>query len=100
MYQTYHWVDNWQARRTPSLEAHGPDYSQDFHTYSVLWEPGLIVWYVDGVERNRFSDGNVSNEEMYLLVNLAVGGWWPGNPDGSTRFPATMAVDYIRAYQR
>ncbi len=100
VYQTYHWVDGWAARRTPSFETHGPDYSQDFHTYAVRWEPGTIIWYVDGVEQNRFDDGNVSNEEMYLLVNLAVGGWWPGDPDGSTQFPATMAVDYIRAYQR
>lgn len=100
IYQTYHWVDGWAARRTPSFEAYGPDYSQDFHTYGVRWEPGVITWYVDGVERNRVVDDNVSNEEMYLLVNLAIGGWWPGDPDGSTRFPATMAVDYIRAYQR
>lgn len=100
LYQTYHWVDGWSARRTPSYEAFGPDYSQDFHTYAVKWEPGVITWYVDGVARNQVVDGNVSSEEMYLLVNLAVGGWWPGDPDGSTQFPATMAVDYIRAYQR
>lgn len=100
LYQTYHWVDGWNARRTPSYEAYGPDYSQDFHTYAVKWEPGVITWYVDGIARNQVVDSNVSSEEMYLLVNLAVGGWWPGDPDGSTQFPATMAVDYIRAYQR
>lgn len=99
VYQTYHWMDGWAHKRTPSYEAWGPDYSQDFHTYAVKWEPGKITWYIDGERKNEVVDGNVSWEDMYLLVNLAVGGWWPGDPDGSTQFPATMVVDYIRAYQ-
>lgn len=99
VYNTFHWVESGSARRSPSLEVWGPDYSQDFHTYAVKWEPGVLTWYVDGVQQNVFNNGNVSWEEMYLLVNLAVGGWWPGNPDGSTVFPATMSIDYIRAYQ-
>ena len=66
----------------------------------MQWEPGLITWYVDGQVTNTYSSGNVSSEEMYLLVNLAIGGWWPGDPDDSTPFPARMTIDYIRAYQR
>lgn len=100
IYNTYHWQEGWNHRRTPSFEVWGPDYSQDFHTFGVRWEPGLIVWYVDGVEKHRLQDGNVSWEEMYLLANLAVGGWWPGSPDGTTSFPARLTIDYIRAYQR
>ena len=100
IYNTYHWVENWEARRTPSYEVWGPDFSQDFHTYAMQWEPGRITWYLDGEQQHQFVDGNVSWEEMYLLVNLAVGGWWPGSPDSSTPLPATMVVDYIRAYQR
>jgi len=99
VYQTYHWMDGWAHKRTPSYEAWGPDYSQDFHTYAVKWEPGKITWYIDGEKKNEVVDGNVSWEEMYLLVNLAVGGWWPGDPDWTTQFPAAMVVDYIRAYQ-
>jgi len=100
VYNTYHHYDNWQLKSTPSFEASGPDYSQSFHTYAVKWEPGKLTWYVDGVERNSHSNGNVAWEDMYLLVNLAVGGWWPGDPDGSTNFPARMKIDYIRAYQK
>lgn len=100
VYNTYHWVENGSARRSPSFEVWGPDYSQDYHTYGMQWEPGRISWFVDGELRNQFVDGNVSWEEMYLLVNLAVGGWWPGNPNQETQFPATMSIDYIRAYQR
>ncbi len=98
-HQTYHYYQNWDLRSTPTLEAWGPDYSQDFHTYAVKWEPGRISWYVDGQVTNTFDSGNVSWEEMYLLVNLAIGGWWAGDPDGSTQFPARMTIDYIRAYQ-
>lgn len=100
IFNTYHWVENWTAKRTPSYEVWGPDFSQDFHTYAMQWEPGKITWYLDGEQQHQFVDGNVSWEEMYLLVNLAVGGWWPGSPDSSTPLPATMSVDYIRAYQR
>lgn len=100
VYNTYHWQEGWNHRRTPSFEVWGPDYSQGFHTFAVKWEPGLIIWYVDGAEKHRLQDGNVSWEEMYLLANLAVGGWWPGNPDGTTSFPAKLSIDYIRAYQR
>jgi len=100
VYNTYHYYDNWNLRSTPSHEAPGTDYSQGFHTFGMKWEPGKITWYVDGVERNSHSDGNVAWEDMYLLVNLAVGGWWPGEPDGSTEFPARYKIDYIRAYQK
>ena len=100
VFQTYHFFENFDLRSTPTFQAVGPDYSQDFHTYAVQWEPGLITWYVDGQVTNTYSSGNVSSEEMYLLVNLAIGGWWPGDPDGSTPFPARMTIDYIRAYQR
>jgi len=98
-FQTYHYYEGWELRSSPTFEARGPDLSQDFHTFAVQWEPGSIVWYVDGEERNRFNDGNVSWEDMYLLVNLATGGWH-GDPDGSTPFPARFTIDYIRAYQK
>lgn len=100
VYHTYHRFENGNLRSTPSFTAYGPDYSADFHTYAVLWEPGRIIWYIDGEERNRYESGNVSFEDMYILVNLAVGGWWAGEPDGSTPFPARYTIDYIRAYQR
>lgn len=100
VYNTYHHYENWRLQSTPSYEASGPDYSQSFHTYAVKWEPGKLTWYVDGQERNWHNNGNVAWEDMYLLVNLAVGGWWPGDPDGNTQFPARMKIDYIRAYQK
>lgn len=99
-FHTYHWYENnsW-LRSTPTFTAPGPDYSQDFHTYGVRWEPGRITWYIDGIERNSFSGSSVASEDMYILLNLALGGSWAGKPNGSTPFPARMVVDYVRAYQ-
>jgi beta-glucanase (GH16 family) len=77
----------------------GPDFSKDFHTIAVEWNPGECIWYVDGVERYRHHEG-VSDEPMYILANLAVGGDWPGMPDATTTFPAYMEIDYIRVYRK
>jgi beta-glucanase (GH16 family) len=100
VYQTYHYYDNYTLRSTPSFTVNNANYSSGFHTYGMKWEPGRIIWYVDGQETNRFEDGNVSWEEMYILVNLAVGGAWGGNADGNTPSPSRFTIDYIRAYQQ
>ncbi len=99
-YQTYHYFENFNLRSTPSYQANGPDYASDFHTYGMLWEPGKITWYVDGVATNSFQSSNVPSESMYILLNMALGGAWAGSPNGSTQFPAKFEIDYIRAYQR
>lgn len=105
VYHTYHYFDvpaGWQARRTPSYETIGPDFSRDFHVYSASWDPAQIIWYVDGVETQRIdrSDYKIANQAMYLIANLAVGGTWPQSPDSTTEFPAVFEIDYIRAYSR
>jgi uncharacterized protein YjbJ (UPF0337 family) len=76
----------------------GPDYSQDWHTYAVDWEPGLIRWYVDGVQRHAFSTA-ITSTPMVLLLVLAVGGDWPDAPDGLTVFPAYMQIDFGNQYR-
>lgn len=76
----------------------GPDFSADFHTFAVLWEPQGITWYVDGVER-YFVENDIPAQSMYIIANLAVGGDWPGSPDENTPFPSTYDIDYIRVWQ-
>jgi serralysin len=75
-----------------------PDTSEDFHDYGVLWGHDQIVWYFDGVERARARTPDDMHKPMYMLINLAVGGTWPGAPDAVTRFPAEMQVARVRAY--
>jgi beta-glucanase (GH16 family) len=77
----------------------GPDFSAGWHTFGVDWEPGSLVWYVDGVKRAQFSGAAVADRPAYLVLNLAVGGTWGGPPDASTPLPAELRVDYVRVYQ-
>jgi beta-glucanase (GH16 family) len=67
-----------------------------WHTYGLLWTADEIVWFIDGRETKRAP--NVADEPMYLIINLAVGGRWPGTPPDTEPFPATMRVDYVLAY--
>jgi len=78
----------------------GEDLSQDWHTYAVDWQRDKIIWYVDGVERWRFDDqAFISDTYMYMIVNLAVGGNYPGNPDETSPFPSVFEVDYVRVWK-
>jgi beta-glucanase (GH16 family) len=79
----------------------GPDFSQDWHIYAVDWQEDRIIWYVDGIERWRFTDmDHMPATPLYLLLNLAVGGDWPGSPDETTEFPADFLIDYVRVWSR
>ncbi len=81
-------------------------YADDFHIFTVSWEAAEIRWYVDGRLYHRVASRDlpaggtwVFDHPFFLLLNLAVGGAWPGNPDGTTTFPQTMVVDYVRVYR-
>ena len=101
VYHTYHYYDsNDELRSTKSAPTPGIDYTSDFHTYAVEWKPGTLVFYVDGVEQHRVVDPKVSQQEMYVIANTAICGWWPGSPDETTPFPAEFQIDYIRVYQK
>jgi hypothetical protein len=70
-----------------------------FHTFAVSWDWRDLIWYIDGGEAGRVQTPEDMHKPMYMLANLAVGGNWPGAPDASTRFPAKLMIDYIRAYR-
>ncbi|MEV6006641.1 family 16 glycosylhydrolase [Streptomyces sp. NPDC051976] len=79
----------------------GQSFSDAFHTFAVDWAPNSISWSVDGhvYETRTPADLNgnrwVYDHPFYLILNLAVGGYWPGDPDGSTSFPQQLVVDYV-----
>ena len=70
-----------------------------FHTYAVSWDKDMLAWYVDGREVKRQLTPPDMHKPMYMLANVALGGDWAGTPDSGTPFPATMRIDYIRAYR-
>jgi len=80
----------------------GAPLADAFHTYAVDWSPNLIVWYLDGAEYFRVTPANINGNRwvfdhpFFMILNVAVGGNWPGNPDGSTQFPQRMVIDYVR----
>lgn len=77
----------------------------EFHVYGIIWEENLIRWFVDGIQFYQFPIQASNNTDdafrhpMFLLLNMAIGGNWPGYPDASTPFPSSMLVDYVRVYQ-
>jgi len=99
VYLTNHFRDEQKKHGSHGGSWSGPDFSAQFHEFAVEWSPKAIVWFVDGVERFR-SEKSIPQGKMYMLVNLAVGGDWPGAPDEKTQFPAAFEVDYVRVYQR
>jgi len=80
----------------------GPRFSAGFHTFAADWQPGLVIWYVDGVERFRTPPAAapfVPAKPLFLIADLLVGGA-AGNPAPWTAFPADLAIDYVKVWQR
>jgi beta-glucanase (GH16 family) len=76
-----------------------------FHVYGVTWSPDRIVFTLDGASYATRTPASLArgqkwvfNQPFFLLLNVAVGGQWPGRPGAGTRFPATMLVDWVRVY--
>lgn len=84
----------------------GQRFADDFHVFAVEWEPKAIRFYVDDHLYATRTPADlpkgakwVYKHPFFVLLNVAVGGGWPGNPDSSTVFPQTMLVDYVRIYR-
>ena len=84
----------------------GARFTDDFHVFAVEWEPNQIRWYVDGQLYQTRTPADlpagsawVFDHSFFMLLNLAVGGYWPGDPDATTVFPQKMFVDYVRVYR-
>ena len=123
---TLHYGSRWPTNAHSGKEYFFPNKGTmaDFHVYAVEWEPGEIRWFVDGHQyaKQNFwwstgkTDGTKGaqpkkasdlhpwpapfDQRFYIIMNLAVGGRFPGNPNATTRFPAEMVVDYVRVYDR
>jgi beta-glucanase (GH16 family) len=85
----------------------GQKFADDFHIFAVEWEPETIRFYVDGHLYATRTPADlpkgtkwVYDHPFFVLLNLAVGGSWPGSPDASSIFPQEMLVDYVRVYRR
>lgn len=103
---TLHWKGtNGHVYKGGSLTLTNGDFSQEFHVYSLIWEEDNIQWLVDDkifykIQKSDFGSANYPfNADQFFIINLAVGGNWPGVPDSNTIFPQRLFVDYIRIFQ-
>lgn len=85
----------------------GQTFADGFHVYAVEWEPGTVRFYLDSNLYATFTQAQwpaggtwVFDHPFFLLLNVAVGGSWPGSPDNTTQFPQQMLVDYVRVYTK
>lgn len=87
----------WPNNRYVTRIYRGPDFTKDFHTFAIEWEPSEIRWYIDGVQHFAVTE-NIPHEPFHIILNTAVGGNMPGNPDSTTVFPQYHDIDYVRVY--
>jgi len=71
-----------------------------FHVFTMEWDSVGMRWYVDGVRYYTTVHGGPFDQRFHILLNVAVGGVWPGDPDSTTAFPQAMQVDYVRVYRK
>ena len=99
VYTTYHYRNS-QGEDQATGSYVGPDLSEGFNSFGIDWEPGRLIWYLNGKKIFEYSGSDVSDKPMYMLLNLAVGGTWPGDPDEMTRFPASMEIAYVHVFRQ
>jgi beta-glucanase (GH16 family) len=99
-YTTLH-TKTGEVKTKSDIPAHVvPDLSAGFNTYAADWGPDEIIFYFNDREIARRPTPPDMHKDKYILINLAVGGEWPGSPTAQTPFPAAMEIDWVRAYQR
>lgn len=102
IHMTVHYSDENEANASDGATWAGSDFSDDYHVFGLSWDQGTIRWYVDGIERRTafVEIRYIPSEPMYLLLNLQVGGVYPGDPDETIPFPSDFDIDYVRVWER
>jgi beta-glucanase (GH16 family) len=103
---TIHFGQPWPNNQSSGeqYQLHEGTFDDNFHEFAIEWEPNRIRWYIDDYLYATKTRSTVSpqrwpfDQDFHFLLNVAVGGNWPGNPDGTTNFPQVMEVDYVRVY--
>lgn len=100
VYGTLHYYSFDGQKKTSSGTLKGTnDFTSGFHVFTLEWEPQELRWFIDGQLIHSTTNG-VPHTPHYLILNTAVGGAWPGNPDATTVFPQFHDIDYVRVYQK
>jgi beta-glucanase (GH16 family) len=114
VYGTLHYGGEYGKNRSSGKDYVLPagNFCDSFHEFVLEWEPGVMRWYVDDYLFSTQTSWDSLNarkpapfpapfdQRFHMILNLAVGGNWPGSPDASTQFPQELEVEYVRVYQR
>ena len=101
-YGTLHWVNNEKVSSGNQTKT-APE---DYHIHSIEWDADSITWYLDGIKfhaveiKNNIMGTEEFHKPFFILLNLAIGGNWPGQTIDQSKLPAKMYVDYVRVYQQ
>lgn len=109
VYGTLHWDNNGSGQHActcdkPGYSLASGTFNDKFHVFTIIWDASVIKWYVDDVLFNTIDTTPAALSEFhakyFMIMNLAVGGNWPGNPDATTVLPQRLIVDYVRVFQQ
>lgn len=101
---TLHWSNNGRhATKGKETKLAQGIFNDNFHVFSIIWTKDKITWLLDGEQYHEMDITPATMDEFraphFLILNMAVGGNWPGSPDASTVFPQEMLIDYVRIFQ-
>ena len=103
VYGTAHWDQGGHVSYGQSMTNVSGKLSEEYHVYSIIWDEQSIRWSFDDVNFNTIDITPAAlsafHDDFFFIMNIAVGGNWPGSPDNTTLFPQWMIVDYIRVFQ-
>jgi len=105
IYGTIHYVDaeNRKGESQGVYETSGSSFSEEYHVFTLVWTPETLSFKVNDVKYHEVAIEEGMKEflrSFYLILNVAVGGYWPGYPDETTTFPQSMHVDYVRVFEK
>ena len=104
VHHSFHWgplrdgLKPWDLNQTSTDKVEGMPFGDAFHDFALEWTPDRITWFVNGKPTHNFTD-KIPNTPMFLIINSAIGGFWPGPPGSETTFPEKMEVDRIQIWK-
>lgn len=108
LYGTAHWGNvgaTSSTYKTGKYTLPAGTFTDKFHVFTIIWQEDTIEWLVDDISFHKITKADVGgnypfNDKFFLIMNVAVGGLWPGPPDATTVFPQRMFVDYVRVFKK
>ncbi len=103
VHHSYHWgplrdgLKPWDLNQTSTDKAEGLPFGESFHDFALEWTPQSITWFVNGTPTHSYT-GKIPDKPMFLIINSAIGGFWPGPPGSKTTLPEKMEIDRVRIW--